>query len=125
MPENMRRSRPSGHWAVCRRPGDGRQVVAGSPFVARVADGFRFGFVRFPSRGFGPLMFAYPVQLPHQHAWLSACILARALMRILHWCHGNPTQPGRTEKSGQPCYWSTDALIVTFPAPDQCFSGPT
>lgn len=79
MPENMRRSRPSGHWAVCRRPGDGRQVVAGSPFVARVADGFRFGFVRFPSRGFGPLMFAYPVQLPHQHAWLSACILARAL----------------------------------------------
>lgn len=60
-------------------PGDGRQVVAGSPFVARVADGFRFGFVRFPSRGFGPLMFAYPVQLPHQHAWLSACILARAL----------------------------------------------
>lgn len=36
-------------------------------------------FVRFPSRGFGPLMFAYPVQLPHQHAWLSACILARAL----------------------------------------------
>ncbi|COW21905.1 Uncharacterised protein [Mycobacterium tuberculosis] len=29
--------------------------------------------------GFGPLMFAYPVQLPHQHAWLSTCILARAL----------------------------------------------
>ncbi|CFV26805.1 Uncharacterised protein [Mycobacterium tuberculosis] len=106
-------------------PGDGRQVVAGSPFVARVADGFRFGFVRFPSRGIRPahVCLPCPTASPTRVAFrLHPCPRAR---RILHWCHGNPTQPGRTEKSGQPCYWSTDALIVTFPAPDQCFSGPT
>ncbi len=94
---NTRRSRPSGHWSGCHAaPGDEAASVA-DPFVARVADGFRFGFVEFPvgdsARSCLPtLSTASPTRVTFR---LHPC--PRAAQRILRGA--TTLQPGRTEKS--------------------------
>ncbi len=73
-------------------PGDRRQLLPGrsSPVSLTGSDSGSSGSV--PG---GHV--CLPVQLPHQHAWLSTCILAA----YSSWCHGNPTQPGQDRSLGR------------------------